>query len=100
MNKEIIIITKHKRLRELVLIKEIREDEKIWFKVPETCSSVDINLVINVLKEQIADFKESVQKNEKDISIGNHGVYGIVRTCHRLYPWAFHLVRHPQHVSQ
>lgn len=67
MNKEIIIITKHKRLKELVLIKEIREDEKIWFKVPETCSSVDINLVINVLKEQIADFKESVQKNEKDI---------------------------------
>ena len=27
-------------------------------------------------------------------------MYGIVRTCHRLYPWIFHLVRHPQHVSQ
>ncbi len=67
MNKEIIITTKHKRLKELVLIKEIRDDERIWFKVPETCSSVDINLVINVIKEQIADFKESEQKNEKDI---------------------------------
>ena len=67
MNKEIIITTKHKRLKELVLIKEIRDDERIWFKVPETCSSVDIKLVINIIKKKIADFKESEQKNEKDI---------------------------------
>jgi hypothetical protein len=67
LSKKVLITTKHKRLKELVLIKEIREDKQVWFKVPEACASIDINLVINELKEQISNLKESKNKSEKDI---------------------------------
>ena len=67
MDKIVLITTKHKRLKELVLIKEIRDDKQVWYKVPEACASIDINLVINELKEQISNLKESKNKSEKDI---------------------------------
>lgn len=67
MDKIVLITTKHKRLKELVLIKEIRDDKQVWYKVPEACASIDINLVINELKEQISNLNESKNKSEKDI---------------------------------
>jgi hypothetical protein len=67
LSKKVLITTKHKRLKELVLIKEIRDDKQVWFKVPETCASMDINLVINELREQTSHLRESKNKSEKEI---------------------------------
>jgi hypothetical protein len=56
MINEILVREKFKDmdyLADLILYKEIK-DETIWYVVPETVSSPDINLIIEELKELVA----------------------------------------------
>ena len=65
--EEIIISTKHDAFRDLLLIKETKNDGEIWFKVPNSVSSPNIDLVIEDLKNQTVKIENSCDEDEKAV---------------------------------
>lgn len=66
-NEEIIITTKHDAFRDLLLIKETKSDGEVWFKVPNSVSSPNIDLVIEDLKNQTGKRENSCDEDEKAV---------------------------------
>lgn len=67
LQEEILITTKHDDFRDLLLIKETKSDGEIWFKVPNSISSPNIDLVIEDLKNQTVKIENSCDEDEKAI---------------------------------
>lgn len=65
--EEIIISTKHDAFRDLLLIKETKNNGEIWFKVPNSVSSPNIELVIEDLKNQTGKRGNSCDEDEKAV---------------------------------
>lgn len=67
LQEEILITTKHDDFRDLLLIKETKSDGEIWFKIPNSVSSPNIDLVIEDLKNQTVKIENSCDEDEKAI---------------------------------
>lgn len=65
--EEILIITKHDSFRDLLLIRETRNDGEIWFKVPNSVSSPNVELVIEDLKNQTVKKENTCDETEKAV---------------------------------
>ena len=67
--EEILIATRHDAFRDLLLIKEIRSDGEVWFKIPNSVSSPNLELVIEELRNQIVKRENSCDQDMKAVLV-------------------------------